>query len=272
MSKNEWKKWINVAGRLLLGYSLVFSQCALAGQNQKTKDKADSPRQGTAQQLGEKQSSAVTAAKAQSNQAQSEESESSVAEEKSPGDGRHEGIKVHGHWTIEVRNPDGTVVTHREFENSLGPSGGNSLAAALSRGGSVGFWKIGLTDPNGSANQIGPCINSQANNRGTECDIIEPGLASAQGGAFSFQFPTLTVSSVGSNPAQLVLSGTAVASVTDPIASVNTFLNICPAAVAPSNPCANTQPFIFTLATLTNNFVNVTAGQTIAVTVTISFS
>ena len=26
---------------------------------------------------------------------------------------------MHGHWTIDVRNPDGTLVTHREFENAL---------------------------------------------------------------------------------------------------------------------------------------------------------
>jgi hypothetical protein len=32
--------------------------------------------------------------------------------------GQHEDIKVHGHWTTEVRNPDGKIATHREFENS----------------------------------------------------------------------------------------------------------------------------------------------------------
>ena len=33
--------------------------------------------------------------------------------------GNHEGIQVHGHWVIEVRNPDGTVTRFaREFENS----------------------------------------------------------------------------------------------------------------------------------------------------------
>jgi hypothetical protein len=33
--------------------------------------------------------------------------------------GQSDGIKVHGHWTIEVRNPDGTLAKHSEFENSL---------------------------------------------------------------------------------------------------------------------------------------------------------
>ena len=35
-----------------------------------------------------------------------------MAEEKSSGDGKHEGIKVHGHWTIEVRNPNGTLFSY----------------------------------------------------------------------------------------------------------------------------------------------------------------
>ena len=30
-----------------------------------------------------------------------------------------EGIKVHGHWTIDIRNPDGTLAQHHEFENAL---------------------------------------------------------------------------------------------------------------------------------------------------------
>ena len=30
-----------------------------------------------------------------------------------------EGIEVHGHWTIEVRNPDGSLDERYEFENAL---------------------------------------------------------------------------------------------------------------------------------------------------------
>ena len=119
MSKKEWKRPVGVAGRLLLAFVFAFSQGAWAGQNPQTKDKANAPQKATAQQVGEKQPSAATTAKVQSNQAQSEESENSVAEERVPNHGSHQGIKVHGHWTIEVRNPDGSVATHREFENSL---------------------------------------------------------------------------------------------------------------------------------------------------------
>ena len=31
----------------------------------------------------------------------------------------HQGVKMHGRWVIDVRNPDGTLTAHREFENLL---------------------------------------------------------------------------------------------------------------------------------------------------------
>src|SRR5437879_3747133 len=36
-----------------------------------------------------------------------------------PAGGPQEGIQVHGAWTIDVREPDGTLVEHREFENAF---------------------------------------------------------------------------------------------------------------------------------------------------------
>jgi hypothetical protein len=30
-----------------------------------------------------------------------------------------EGVQIHGHWVIDVKNPDGKVAEHREFDNSL---------------------------------------------------------------------------------------------------------------------------------------------------------
>jgi hypothetical protein len=38
-----------------------------------------------------------------------------------------EGIKVHGHWVLQVKNPDGTLGERREFENSLVTSGSNGF-------------------------------------------------------------------------------------------------------------------------------------------------
>src|SRR5438093_5811943 len=67
--------------------------------------------------------------------------------------GPKEGIKVHGHWTIDVRNPDGRLVTHREFENALTPDGGNTLAKIFGRINMPGLWQILL---NSSPDSIGP--------------------------------------------------------------------------------------------------------------------
>ena len=44
-----------------------------------------------------------------------------------------DGIKVHGHWTIEVKNPDGTLDARHEIENALitQMGGGRALLAGL---------------------------------------------------------------------------------------------------------------------------------------------
>jgi hypothetical protein len=58
--------------------------------------------------------------------------------------GQQEGIKIHGHWTIEVKNPDGKLVTHREFENTLTPAGAQTLADILSGQNFVGSWAVAV--------------------------------------------------------------------------------------------------------------------------------
>ena len=34
-------------------------------------------------------------------------------------EGKREGIKVHGHWVLEIRNANGSLASRHEFENSL---------------------------------------------------------------------------------------------------------------------------------------------------------
>lgn len=46
--------------------------------------------------------------------------------------GTREGIKVHGHWTIDIKNPDGSLASHHEFENALVQSGQTALSSVLS--------------------------------------------------------------------------------------------------------------------------------------------
>src|SRR5579863_9178362 len=57
-----------------------------------------------------------------------------LAGEGSARKGGHEGIQVHGHWTIEVKNPDGIVASHTEFENSLVPAGSGQISGASTLG------------------------------------------------------------------------------------------------------------------------------------------
>src|SRR5262245_29656652 len=70
--------------------------------------------------------------------------------------GTREGIKVHGHWTIDVRNADGTLASRREVENALivDPNGGSSLLAGLlANYYSDPIWLVSLYGPN----TTGPC-------------------------------------------------------------------------------------------------------------------
>ena len=53
-----------------------------------------------------------------------------------------DGIQVHGHWTVTVTNPDGTVDAVHEFENALSPAHG--LTSVLLGQNNVDFWSIGL--------------------------------------------------------------------------------------------------------------------------------
>jgi hypothetical protein len=54
-----------------------------------------------------------------------------------PQGGMGEGIKVHGHWTIDIKNQDGTLASQMEFENSLVPGSGNQALSALLGGASA---------------------------------------------------------------------------------------------------------------------------------------
>jgi hypothetical protein len=66
------------------------------------------------------------------------------------------GIRVHGHWTIDVLNRDGTLAKHVEFENALTLVGAEALPLILGRAATPGAWAIGLgySQPGPST---GPC-------------------------------------------------------------------------------------------------------------------
>ena len=74
--------------------------------------------------------------------------------------GEREGIHVHGHWVIEVRNPDGSITARREFENSLQPTGASTLASLLAGDHVPGAWSVYLNGQGlaGGTAEAGPCV------------------------------------------------------------------------------------------------------------------
>jgi hypothetical protein len=282
MSKRNRKKGPSASARILLACVFAFGQTAWAGQNQNAKAY---PTAGS-------QTSTPPAAKAAPQPAADREEatgeQSAAAQEKASQGGRHEGIHVHGHWTIEVRNPDGTVVTHREFENSLvttAYSGALLLPSLLARNGTVGWWEVVLA---GGGLASDPCFTGAV---GAPCHIIETPLSGVLSPDPLYSF-TLNVTGPnpfttgagggggtgGSNPPPAVtLTGTVVAQENGGVGGVSTNLVACPSTFTPAMSCIDSlkagsgeTTFSFTSASIT--LVPVAAGQTIAVTVQISFS
>jgi hypothetical protein len=192
------------------------------------------------------------------------EQPAAISEKTRPG---QEGIKVHGHWVVEVRNPDGTLVSHREFENALVGSGAGLLSQVLARSASVGYWGVWLSG------QPGPCTapSVQYGSLPIPCVITEGPAVSAPSTATAGWYFTLSISSTS---AGTVMTGTVTASNASSINNVQTGSLVCPSNDAPATACLNGINNVwstFTSATV-SPAINVLAGQTIAVTVTISFS
>lgn len=166
----------------------------------------------------------------------------------SQSDGQREGITVHGRWTIEVLNPDGTVVTRREFDNALVSQ--QLLTLVLARQRSVGIWLVTFA--------------------GSLCPSISTGgcaIGQLRGAPGSGQDLTATSTSAG-----LVLTGSVMAARDGTIDGVGTANMLCSATTAPSSSCPFDVTAVtpLTQATLSPG-VSVSAGQFIRATVTISF-
>jgi hypothetical protein len=183
--------------------------------------------------------------------------DATAAREK-PTSGRIEGIKVHGHWTITVRNADGSVASRNEFENSLNPSTGSAaLSQMLGRTATPGLWSIDVVAVDSAGSQLTIFLFEAAS-------TVPAGFSSFKG---------LLVSA---DAAGLHLSGTAKAVIAQPtgtIAAVNTQLYTCPATAAPAAPCsdANLNYKQITSRTLSPQ-IPIQQNQSIDVTVTITFS
>lgn len=174
-----------------------------------------------------------------------------------------EAITVHGHWVIEVRNPDGTLATRREFNNALLPQGGASLAQLLGRSISMGLWRVRLDSTSGD----GPC---DAGGAAALCLLQEP----SDSETLPTFYKTLAVEVSEQN--ELVLRGTATAQRDGEIDLVHARLFRCTPDLPPNDPasCQQTLGNVFRGFTETTlgSPVSVATGQVILVTVTMSFS
>ena len=184
-----------------------------------------------------------------------------------PDKGPQEGIKVHGHWTIEVTNPDGTLAERTEFENALSPEGSEALCNILARVISVGGWMIDLNNSSGS-NPWYPGVGARSNegyiDESTQV-LIAPYISKNL--------------SIASDSGNLTLSGTINALHDGEIDWVITYFYALPNTSPPSQSYESgngwyilTETLIVDPATKLPSPVMLTAGQQVAVTVVISFS
>lgn len=286
MRKQDLNHILSVSARILLAFAFVFGQTAWAGQSQDPKGRTSGNGSAKTQPQSQANPTPTPAAKAEPLEEENAVERSSAAEESSQRGGPHEGIKVHGHWTIEVRNADGTIAARHEFENSLSPVGGGVLSALLARKNAVGLWRVTLSSTTTagvcSAPPAAPLAGSSA------CNIDEPNFE-LNAVPDPNESPNLTVSTSGG---ALTLSGSLVAPQTGVFNIVATQLEICPISLLSGNPGTGCAPAVsnislplggtypasyFTAATLDGlngrpSAVSVAAGQTVAVTVNISFS
>ncbi|MHC4187818.1 MAG: hypothetical protein ACYSRQ_06460 [Planctomycetota bacterium] len=186
----------------------------------------------------------------------------SIPEISSPDDNLGESIAVHGDWTIEVRNADGTLVERRDFENTIASTGDNALAEILTRQWSVGGWTIAAGNYTIEDNPFFDVSNPTVN---TFCAIVEPGGPAS----LPFQFDNLTIGT-GAGGEQVVLSGSAIAQRDGSINGVLTLVARVDKTLPPAIDYAAGSWF-FTEKNLGTTFP-VSEGQLILFTVVISFS
>jgi hypothetical protein len=199
-----------------------------------------------------------------------------------------EGLTVHGYWKIDVHNPDGKLVTHREFENSL-TGGASQLYQLITGQAAAGDMAIvvnnGTTQPEPDICHAGTSMDN--------CYLVISETSGIGGnlciaGNAAYCTATLTEVTNGTSGA-VMLSGNMLAAQTTVISAVQTFLLTCSfttsgfATISPTQCFAlngttgtATQPVLisygpFTGTTLPTS-LPVTVGQTVTFQVVFTFS
>jgi hypothetical protein len=207
-------------------------------------------------------------------------------------------VAIHGHWIMDVVDKNGTTVDHRDFENSLVPTGSATLALALTGQlvYSSGF-AVAVQDTTNS--QIYELYNATypVTPCGTTTGSGTPGFTYKCVTGLTQTFPPciFTQNSTCATGSTLVLQGSLTAVSPLLVASVQTLNVVCtssslltstpsapqiPVGVSPSTCAAgNTGAFPVGVSTTTLPFtatnvapLTVAAGQSLLVKVILSFS
>jgi hypothetical protein len=198
--------------------------------------------------------------------------------------GMNQNMKMHGHWTIDIKNPDGTLVQHHEFENSIQYDGQNYLVGLISGYGAAGPWEIYFSSATATSS-TSPC------NTGTYpyCAIVysttsQPGLFVCNGLYTCATGLTITPT-FGVGPS-LTLAGSIAATQAGTIGVVYTGMNACggtagsngyPTAISTITPAACYTSTVSSFSgtatgTTLSSPISVAQGQIIQVKVVLSFS
>jgi hypothetical protein len=172
--------------------------------------------------------------------------------------GPQQGIKLHGHWVIEIRNPDGTLSSRHEFDNSLTATGKSMMAALFGKYTLVG-WSIYLKAGQGS----NPCTEPNAP-VSVVCLITEPGGLATPSMAPNLSI-ALPLGSGGFPLGTVQLSGHAV--VSNPAAA--SFIDEVGTTLSVQGP---TLGLGATVTSHTIPRITVTPGQILNIVVSFSFS
>jgi len=282
--KLKIKQFASQSQRRLAGASGVLLML-FAGQAGLAQQSASSPPASTASALP----IATSIARHPDTRTGAEEKETAASRESLDGaiDGS---IKVHGHWAIDLRNPDGTLADHRDFENSLAiQQGGDALLIGMLAGYYVpGDFGILLQGAACGASNPGGCAIVKSLSTMPGSLVCRTGNVAACNASLTYNF--VLAPSTGST--SIILSGSVAAPNTGTITSVSTFFNGCdsangytgktlpvlptaPSTFPPANCVGASTSALIGVLTATSNFTPLqvtSAGQMVHVTVTITFS
>jgi len=187
---------------------------------------------------------------------------------------------MHGHWIVDLRNADGSVAEHRDFENSLlNPTALYQIVTGLDVTGDFAITiastgSLVCSTLSGSTSPLGNCVivaSSTAGLGGVSCGGTAAGICN---------YNLKEVTNGGGGNGAITLTGTMPVLASGTVTEVGTQLMLCgggtPFTTVDPVGCYNqTESSGYGYGNFTGTAItalNVTTGQTIAFTVVLTFS